>query len=148
MEEDIHVTNHFPIILESHYHPPDDRPPKWQFHKADWNLFKYLCSEVFLQEDLDGGFHLETYINKLCEIANKTIPKSNPNPKGPQKPWFSDESKEAISDRKLSPRTFKRSPTNANVQRYRIKRDKAKQVLLAKKRNSWHGYVLKLNAGA
>ena len=37
--EDLHGSDHFPIILKSHYHPPDDRPPKWQFHKADWNLF-------------------------------------------------------------------------------------------------------------
>ena len=41
---------------------------------------------------------METYINKLCEIANKTIPKSNPKQNRPQKPWFSDECKEAISD--------------------------------------------------
>ena len=26
------VTMHFPLVLESHYHPPDDRPPKWQFY--------------------------------------------------------------------------------------------------------------------
>ena len=38
VEEDLHGSDHFPIILESHYHPPDDRPPKLQFHRADWNL--------------------------------------------------------------------------------------------------------------
>ena len=96
MEEDLHGSDHFPIILESHYHPPDDRPPKCQFHKADWNLFKDLCLEAFLQDDLDGGLHLETFIDKLCKIANQTIPKSNPNPMKPQKPWFSDECKKVI----------------------------------------------------
>ena len=35
VEEDLHGSDHFPIILESHYHPPDDRPPQLQFHKAD-----------------------------------------------------------------------------------------------------------------
>ena len=52
--------------------------------------------EAFHQDDLDGGLHLESFIDKLCEIANQTIPKSNPNPKKPQKPWFSDKCKEAI----------------------------------------------------
>ena len=85
--EDLHGSDHFPIILESHYHPQDDRPPKWQFHKADWNLLKDLCLEAFPQDDLDGGLQLETFIDKLCEIANETIPKSNRNPKKPQKPW-------------------------------------------------------------
>ena len=71
------VTMHFPLILESHYHPPDDRPPKWLFYKADWNLFNYLCLEAFLQDDVDGGLQLDTCIDELCEITNETIPKSN-----------------------------------------------------------------------
>ena len=62
---------------------------------SDWNLFKDLCFEAFPQDDLDGGLQLETLIDKLCEIANETIPKSDPNPKKPQKPWFS-ECKEAL----------------------------------------------------
>ena len=48
------VTMHFPINLESHYHPPEDRPPKWQFHKAfTKNIFKYLCSVAFLHDNLE-----------------------------------------------------------------------------------------------
>ena len=130
VEEDLHGSDHFPIILKSHYHPPDDRPPK----------------EAFPREDLDGGLQLETFIDQLCEIANETIPKSNPNPTKPQKPWFSDECKEAILERKRSLRVFKRSPTNANLQLYRIKSAKARQVIRANKKKSWHEYVSKLNA--
>ena len=100
--------------------------------------------EAFPRDDLDGGLQLETFIDKLCKIANETIPKSNPNPK---KPWFSDECKEAILERKRSHRVFKRSPTNANLQQYLIKRAKARQVICANKKNSWHIYVSKLNAG-
>ena len=129
--EDPHGSDHFPLVLESHYHPPDDRPPKWQLYKANWNLFKNLCSEAFLQDDLDGGLQLETFIDKLGEITNETIPKSNFNPKKPQKPWFSDECKQVILDRKLCLRVFKRSPTNANLQEYCIKRAKARQVIRA-----------------
>ena len=47
VEEGLCGGDHFLIILESHYHPPDDIPPKWQFHKADWTLFKDLCSGAF-----------------------------------------------------------------------------------------------------
>ena len=89
---------------------------------------------------------METFIDKLCEIANKTIPKSNPNPKKPQKPWFSDDCKEAILERKRPLRVFKRSPTNANLQLYHIKSAKARQIIRANKKNSWHKYVSKLNA--
>ena len=53
--------------------------------------------------------------------------------------WFFDECKEAILERK-------RSPTNANLQEYRIKRANARQVIRANKKNSCHEYVSKLNA--
>ena len=44
VEEELYGTNHFLIILESHYNPPDGRPPKWQFHKANRKPSKDLCS--------------------------------------------------------------------------------------------------------
>ena len=92
VEEDLHGSDHFPFILESHYHPPHNRPAKWQFHKADSHLFKDI-SEAFLQDNLDGGFQQKTFFNKCCEIDNEAIPKSNPNPK---KPWFFDECSKLI----------------------------------------------------
>ena len=98
--------------------------------------------EAFPQDDLDGSLQLETFVDKLCEIANETlIPKSNPNPKKPQEPWFSDECKEAILERKRSLRVFQRSPTNTNLQEYRIRRAKSRQVIRANKKNSWREYV-------
>ena len=93
VEKDLHGSEHFPIILESHYQSPDDRPLKWQFHKADWNLFRDLRSGALLQDDLEDGLQLQTFIDKLCEIANRIIPKSHPNSKESQRPWISDECK-------------------------------------------------------
>ena len=106
VEEDLHGSNHFPITLESHYHPPDDRPPKWQFHKAVIGTFlrpvlRGLSSRRSWRSPTGNNF-----IDKLCEIGNKTIPKSNPKPKNPHKPWFSDECKQAILDRKRCLKEF------------------------------------------
>ena len=56
--------------------------------------------EAFLQDYLDGGLQLQTFTDRLCEIAKETISKSNPNPK---KPWFSDEGKHAFLDRRQIP---------------------------------------------
>ena len=87
------------VKLENHYHPLDDRPLKWLFHRADWNLHRDLCMEVFLQDYLDGGLQLQTFTDRLSEIAKETIPKCNPNSK---KPWFSDERKHTILDQRQS----------------------------------------------
>ena len=106
MEEDLHGSDHFPIILESHYHSPDNRPPKWQFHKADWNLFKELCLEAFLQDNLEDDLQLELFIDKLCEIANETIPKIKSQPQEATKANVSNECKQGNLDRKRCLRVF------------------------------------------
>ena len=82
VEEDLHGSDHFPIVLEIHFNPQDDQPLNWQFHRADWNLFKDLCTEAFLHNNSEGqGIKLETLNDKRYENANVTIPKSTPNPK-------------------------------------------------------------------
>ena len=74
----------------------------------NWTSFWFVmsdlcrCSEAFLQGNLEDSLKLETFIDKLCEFANRTITKSNPNPKKPQKPWVSDEYKLVILNRKRS----------------------------------------------
>ena len=85
-------------------------------------------------------------LTSFVKLPTKQSQNQISNPKKPQKPWFSDECKEAILERKRSLRVFKRSPTNTNLQEYRIKRAKARQVIRANKKNSWHEYVSKLNA--
>ena len=57
-------------------------------------------------------------MDKLCKIANKTMPKSNVNPEKPKNPWFSDD----CSQTSL---TFKIFPVDANFKKYYIKRAKA-----------------------
>ncbi len=112
VEEDQYGSDHYPIVLSNHFHPPDERVPKWQFHKANWTEFQLCCEQRLLPEDFKhSDTPLDTFMEIVCDIANDCIPKSSPNPKRPQKPWYSDECKEAVRNGRKALKTFKRHPT-------------------------------------
>ena len=90
VEEDLHGSDHFPItfiILLKTDHQ------SCCFRQLIGNLLKTCVQRPFFRKILKV---IGTFIDKLCEIANKTIPKSNLNPKKRQKPWFSETYKQAV----------------------------------------------------
>ena len=146
VEEDQWGSDHFPLILSGHFAPPNERPSRWQFHKADWTKFRVLCDEQLIPDFIEANEDpLQTFTNTLFDIASQCIPKSNPNPPKKEKPWYTEECKEAIKQRRKALKNFKRQPTQHNLELYRIKRAKARQVVRVCKRKSWREYVSKLN---
>jgi hypothetical protein len=145
VEEDQWGSDHYPIVLSSHYSPPDERVPKWHFQKANWAKFESLCRQEItgdLLQDVEDP--IQTFTDTLYDVAKQCIPKSNPNPKKPEKPWFTEECKKAVKARKKALKKFKRQPTQYNLQRYRIKRAKARYVIRCSKKKSWSDYISKL----
>ena len=68
---------------------------------ASFTFHGLKCLEAFLQDHLeDEGLQMETFLDKHCEIANKAILESNPNPKKVQMPCFSEKRNQAILDGK------------------------------------------------
>ena len=146
VEEDQHGSDHFPIILRSNFHPPDERQPRWQFHKADWETFRSLCEDRLCMEDFEHAEHpIEGFTEIVLDIASHCIPQSTPNPKRPTKPWFSEECKQAIRKRKKALRDFKKQPTQYRLQQYLLERARARQIIRNNKKKSWQDYVSKLN---
>ena len=54
------------------------------------------------------------FTSSLLDISNKSIPKTTTNPKK-SKPWYNDECKDAIKQRKQALSKFRRYPTKENL---------------------------------
>ena len=87
---------------------------------------------------------INTFTSILYEIATKTIPKTSTNPKSPIKPWFNDECKQAVNERKRALYRFEREPTLENKIEYKRPQAKSRKIIKTNKRKSWHEYVNKL----
>ena len=82
----------------------------------------------------------------LIDIAVDTIPRTTTIPKRISKPWYDDEVKEAIRNRKRALRKFKSRPTQANLDTFRRVRAEPRRIVRRKMRTTWRDYVSRINS--
>ena len=106
--DDLHGSDHFPIQVSEIGPSVQQRPQRWKLHKANWEQFRVHCEQSIHPnafEDCENPAELFTSL--LYSAAEKSIPRTSTNPKHPNKPWFNDDCKKAIAERKSVLRQFK-----------------------------------------
>ena len=144
--EDLCGSDHFPITFTSTQPSSSVRPQKWKLSKANWNKFEILCEQTITHDkfgDCDDPTKLFTSL--LIDAAKQSVPQTSTNPKRPDKPWYNDDCKQAVKDRKQALRKFNLRPTKENHNLFRISRAKARRTIRENKRKAWRQYVSKLN---
>ena len=143
--EDQHGSDHFPIVIESIKTFEEDHNSKWKLNKANWDLFHTLCDESLTTTSLsDSTDRIADFTSSLIDISERCSPKTSTNPKK-SNPWYNDDCKEAIKQRKETLSRFCKFPTNVNLNTYRVFRAKARRTIKSSKRKSWRTYVSNLN---
>ena len=143
--EDQHGSDHFPIVIESIQTHEEDHITKWELNKANWDLFRTLCDESLTTTSLsDSTDYIADFTSSLIDISEKCIPKTSTNPKK-SNPWYYDDCKEAIKQRKDTLPRFCKFPTKDNLNTYRVFRAKARRTIKSSKRKSLRTYVSNLN---
>ena len=113
--EDQHGSDHFHIVIESIKTSGEDHNPKWKLNKANWDLFHTLCDESLTTTCLsDSTDRIADFTSSLIEISEKCIPKTSTNPKK-SNPWYDEDCKEAIKQRKDTLSRFCKFPTKENL---------------------------------
>ena len=82
----------------------------------------------------------------ILENSNKAIPKTSTNPKKISKPWFNENCKEAIKKRKNAEKQFSLSPSQNNLDNFRILKAKARRTMKQSRRESRKNFLSKLNS--
>ena len=128
--EDQHNSNHFPIIIEQNTFSTEDHNPKWKLNRANWDLFNTLCTGKLVPENFkESSDPIADFTSSLIEISKECIPQTSTNPTK-SNPWYNDDCKEAIKQRKQALSKF---------------RAKARRTIKLSKRKSWRSYVSKKN---
>ena len=143
--EDQHNSDHFPIIIEQNTYSTEDHNPKWKLNRANWDLFNTLCTGKLVPENFkESSDPIADFTSSLIEISKECIPQTSTNPTK-SNPWYNDDCKEAIKQRKQALSKFKRSPNTNNFNDIKVFRAKARRTIKLSKRKSWRSYVSKIN---
>ena len=144
--KDQYGSDHFPIFIKVLGPQIDEKVPKWKFRQADWRKYSELCAQSINRDVFQDKDDLVPSLTaSIIEAANEAIPKSSTKSRHVNKPWFTDDCKRAVRQRKKALDKFTHQPTHANLVDYRAARAKARRVVKESKRSSWKQYVSKLN---
>ena len=123
------------------------RPERWKLHKANWEQFKVYCEQSIDQNVFNNCENpAELFTSLVYSAAEKSIPRTLTSPRHPSKPWFNDDCKKAIEERKRILRNFNLRPIQENLTKFKIARAKARRTIKQSKRTSWRQYVSRLNS--
>ena len=115
--------------------------------EINWAQFQTLCTTRLLEDtEWKADDPIESYASILTNIVEETVPKTATKSKKAKKPWFTEDCKTAIRQRKGALRQFNNRPTHDNLNNYRIFRAKARRTIKKSKKKSWKQYVSKLNS--
>ena len=143
--DDQHGSDHFPVVIEDINPSTEDHNPKWKLNKANWEQFHLLCEQDLSMDNFNNSSDLVTdFTSSLMKISDKCIPKTSTNPKK-SNPWYNNDCKNAVRQRKQALSKFCKYPTGANLKNVKIQRAKARRTIKLAKRNTWKSYVSKLN---
>ena len=142
---DLCGSDHFPIHINFTEHQTEDSPLRWKFNKADWESFDRLTT-IHITNDLitlnDPAF---SFSETLVQCAKDCIPKTSATNNKPKTPWFDEDCKEIICERKRALRNFNKMPTLENKILHQKLRAKSRFIFKQKKKQSWKTFCSKLN---
>ena len=84
---------------------------------------------------------MDIITSSIINAAESSIPKSGERLTKPVVPWWSEEVRNAIREKKKALNRFKRSPTQENMITFKRIRSKCRRTILSSKRTSWENYV-------
>ena len=89
---------------------------------------------------------MELFTEKITEAAREAIPPYRGGKNLLRVPWFSEECKQAILDRKRAQRKYFRNPSQLNFISFKKAKAKCKFTIKQAKSSSWRHYVSKINS--
>lgn len=141
--DDCYSSDHYPILTRALVHSESKSKIIYNIKKADWELYREVLSLPRLEEDANTD--INAFITSITDASNISIPRVEIRPGCPPVPWWTQECKEAIRNRKSALNRFKHHPNIENLIEFKKHRAKAKRIIKDAKRKSWENYASSIN---
>ena len=145
--DDLHSSDHFPIVLDTTDCPPSSRAPKWCIDKADWQKFKLQSEVAETVADLPTvDSCIDILISKLISAGFEFIPRTTGIFKHRPVPWWSDTIRQLHRATRRSLTRLRRHRNEENLVAYKRNRAILRRAIKEAKRQSWSNFVSSINS--
>ena len=148
--DDLHGSDHYPILLKSTLGEEEDREERYNIKKANWTLFDDNMRGRLKDESVfnEGTCPVESFTRLLNDAVEDSVPKTVFRNRKPKVPWFNNDCKMAKRRRKRALHRFRQAPTLANMLAYRQARARCRFIMKNAKRSSWRDFCSTLDSKA
>lgn len=149
VDDDSYRSDHHPIILNfiksrnSYF-----KRKIYKLDKADWKNYTVSCDIPTIDPTLNNPNINEIYseiVKTITIAADKNIPVSKEKPIKPIVPWWHDDVKIVVKNRKKALDKYKISPTRDNLILYLKARSASRRLINERKTETWERYVSTIN---
>ena len=144
--EDLHGSDHFPILLSpTEPEPPRDLPERFNINKADWNSFKNLTStEMIIPQNGNIDEIVDMIETTITTAARNSIPIKGISNQIPV-PWFNNDCKNAKRQRLRAQRAYRRNNTVYNKISFSMWRARCRRTFEEARKTCWREYLSGIN---
>ena len=146
VDDCLHSSDHFPITVAVNDYTPFTHVPKFNYKKADWNLFKRMLNidrDILDGNDIDET--IEQFNQKILQIAEQCIPMSGGKFTLRPVPWWGPEIKQVLARKKQAYRRYIRTRLAVDKIEFNRLRALSRYKIKEAKRNNWKNYVNTIN---
>ena len=109
-EDDLHGSDHYPIIVRETENLPSNSPQRFLINKSNWPLFNQLTDRNFDHlKNLPIDEMTETFTSLIIEAAENSIPKSSGIIRPHPVPWWNRACQVSHEERKSALRRYLRT---------------------------------------
>lgn len=137
---DLHSSDHFPININLNFETRSfSIKERWLPGKANWDKYAGLVNFPDASSDINNDVKIFTKI--ITDAAKASIPMTKPTTSHRPVPWWNEDIKKAISERKRCYNKLKRHPSQENLITFKKSRAVARRLILHSKKSSWEEFV-------
>ena len=146
MEEDLHGSDHFPMLLTKANYSPQHHVPRWLINKANWEHFSEATQKMTEIPDCEPLEYYNKVTETIIEGAIEAIPKSDGYYKLSPVPWWNANCSNLKKERLRAQKQMQRRPTVANRTNYKRIRAMFQRAQKDAQASSWKKYVSTVNS--
>lgn len=143
--KDLSSSDHFPIVIDFDTSTNETfMSRRWSIKSTDWSFFESKIEiEMSLREERLNT--IEDFNTMMTEVADRVCKKTSGRLKHKQVPWWSEELKTAIRERRKFFRKYMKHPTEENLQSFRKKRAEVRYKIRNARRTKFEEFVNSVN---
>ena len=146
LDDDLHNSDHFPIVVNLNDHHDYERPKKWNINTADWSLFCKLSSPKYSTDSFEDLNDLVSYFTSIIfNAASASIHRSSGRINKKCVPWWNAECKQVIKIKRQAWTKYRRQKNDVNFIDFKRASAVARKTIRKAQKESWRMYVSTIN---